>query len=297
MVNNTFENIELGGICFFRSPAAPNHFYYYAAVPALASHEDGTPQLNWIKEISTLVLTCSWSIPTKAQNPLLGIAALLTQIDDKASLSQAQIHATTAKVELLDAEGNYHFIDSPSTTSGYPPFNASFNVRLNERQAAVVEAALSVGDPIPLRITYQGTLQWEISEEASCAVVGDATQALRTLREGGMSLSRGRFRVFLSDCKTQLDVELAEGRLYKLTSNSENADEALKKQVENKAMKSTAETLKIMAEDLGLDLSEALKKTELKAEPDNVYSHKISRVESRSVEVRAELREYSNNVK
>src|ERR1700730_2102323 len=150
------ETLVAGGVGFLQDASCPTHSFYYAAEPSLAQHADGTPQLSWLKAASMLLLTTQWSLRPEVQDLLSGIAKFTK---GHISFTPASALVNKVSIELDDGRGDYRPIASAQQSSGYPPYQTSFNVKLDAEQTKIVDEALAEGRVIPLRITYHATLQ------------------------------------------------------------------------------------------------------------------------------------------
>jgi hypothetical protein len=234
----------IAGVYFFPGETSPTAFHYYPAEPSLAQTPSGEPQLTWLKPASLLLLETRWSVDERVRDALEKISELSSGL-----ISFTEVSATVREVtvELGDGEGNFTLIGTPSTSSGYAPFNAVFNATLDERQAELLDRAASQRQPIQLRVTYDATLRLRAESEATCSIVGDVTKDIEELLEASGFTPGERPMITIFDSRDQIEKSLDSDRLVKKTDSSPNAPDDLKEEAEAMATEWAAKSLRDMA--------------------------------------------------
>jgi hypothetical protein len=180
---------------FFYTPGSPSPELTPAGVPAatLVGTGDG----------GFLQLGVHWAL---TQNQLQDLQQyLLRQFPDLASapiLSPEHVSVDGVKL-VLQMPDRSNSVLATSTSAGYPPFTAVFNLALDAAQFAQASSALSGRENV-LKVQYEISGQSAVT--CTAAISGDVRQDVQELDPADVDACRARIESALSDGRLKLEV-------------------------------------------------------------------------------------------
>lgn len=228
------------GIYYYQSKDDPATFFYIPEKPCPEKDPGGKPTLTlWVSDqgaILQLGTRCGVNAD-QFKDILKHVAGQFPDLDS-ASIRFMPIMASIREATLSIGDGTGKFTDVQTTsTSGFPPFSALFNVSLTAEQKTRAVAALS-GHQGFLRIAYRGSLPSEVPVTVS--ISGDVRYDIEDLGSDAT----------VERCRDQIDVAVTAGRLNVTRSYPSGVSDEILKEVEALAREKGAEILLRMSCDL-----------------------------------------------
>ncbi|UVT16504.1 MAG: hypothetical protein H8K04_02760 [Nitrospira sp.] len=199
------------GLYGYEDSDSPDTFYYVPGEPSPERDPQGKPTLSLLafEDTAILKLGARWGPEEKT------LDAFRRDIVDQfptRRLTSSMVRLTHSPITMRSADlvvtcenGRSEFLQSVAT-SGFPPFMAIFNVRLNAVAKASVIRALH-GTPHLLTVKYRGCFTSPLPLSAS--ISGDARDEVRALRPSST----------VAEARALVDRALASGQ-FTLTRHS-----------------------------------------------------------------------------
>ncbi len=200
---NTVDGFEVQGLHCFQSSDDPSMFFYVPANPGPEVDSQNRPTLLMFVSGTgaMLQLGSNWKAEGSQLEALRSeLAKRHPEIDPSAiRLSTGASSVQKVTLALGNGQGSFDTLQS-STSSGFPPYSAIFNVRLTNEQKNRAVAALN-GRSGFLKITYLVTVPEFLSVDVT--IRGDVKDQLAALDSSAT----------LADCRESVEAALADGRL------------------------------------------------------------------------------------
>lgn len=176
--------IEFGNIRAFGDAEDPNHWSFIPLQPDLQRGEDGRPMISLFELGACAQLTFStlWQASPDEISTLISLIGLVDAGAPDLQLGFAPIGSPRCRVLVADGAGGYSPIGT-SETSGYPPYQAVFNLALTGAELEHARAALR-GERGHLTIEYAAEMLLPKQGEARLSV--DTERLLAWLAERGI---------------------------------------------------------------------------------------------------------------
>jgi hypothetical protein len=178
-------NFDSRNLRCFASPLDGKSYHFLPKIPDLARDSDRQPMLTFfdVGASGYLLLTARWDAPEGDLDALRHELALRISEPDAAGirLSFAPVRSPRCQVLIGDGSGSYQSL-AISTTSGLPPYDAVFNLVLQNEHLLWAKAGLR-GEPGFLGIEYLAELESPVSASATFHAL--AVELLPWLRSQG----------------------------------------------------------------------------------------------------------------
>jgi hypothetical protein len=161
-------SFDFRGLRYFPSADDVTACYFLPRQPGLQSDADGRPMLTMVDlgASAYLLFTGRWAASEIDLNDLRSeLAARDCELVDLVKLSYAPITSPRCNVLIGDGGGSFQTI-ATSNTSGFPPYDAAFNLFLENDRLAHAKAGLR-GEQGFLGIEYQAELPVPIKATAT----------------------------------------------------------------------------------------------------------------------------------
>jgi hypothetical protein len=167
---------ETRGIRYAPSAQDPAVWEYLPRTPMLRRGPDGSPLLTLIGQGTSgfLLVTVTWGAPDSDIAAVRSdIAAQISAASpDLVRLAFAPLTAPRCTALIGDGAGGFESV-ATSSTSGTPPYDALFNVALQDEQLAAARAAID-GGPGRLAVEYEALALLPASATATFTASGPA---------------------------------------------------------------------------------------------------------------------------
>jgi hypothetical protein len=162
-------SFEFRDLRCFASPLDGKSYYFLPKTPDLVRDADRQPMLTFfdVGPSGYLIFTAHWDAPEGDLDALRHELALSTSEPDPARirLSFAPVRSPRCQVLIGDGTGSYQAL-ATSTTSGVPPYDAVFNLVLQNEHLLWARAGLR-GEPGFLGIEYRAELDSPVTAGAT----------------------------------------------------------------------------------------------------------------------------------
>jgi len=203
------DGFNLRGVDVYRSKEDPSTFFYLPGKPLPETGPDGRPSLQLIASDKSAILQLSsqWSVKSSILNSLKDdLSGKFKELQKELiRLSPAQISVSEATLFLVDKSGEFYELQS-AQTSGFPPFTAMFNVKLNSEDKVKVISSLN-GKQNVLLVSYKGYLP--VERGVKVLIFGDVSREISVL-DKSISLEEALAVVESAISKGRLSVEKSE---------------------------------------------------------------------------------------
>lgn len=162
--------IEFGNIRAFSNAQDPNHWSFIPLQPDLQRGADGRPMISLFEHgvFAQLTFSTLWQADPDELSALANIIGGDNDASPVLQLAFAPISSPRCRVLVADGAGGFSPIGT-SDTSGYPPYQALFNLGLSGAELEHARAALR-GEPSHLKIEYAAELLMPKQGEARLSV-------------------------------------------------------------------------------------------------------------------------------
>lgn len=225
---------ELAGVRYYRSESDPETFVMLPDAPVPQRDPRGRPALTlWVDRAGArLQLGCRWEVGAER---LAALKRELLRLHPELSppllrLQPASLGAVCAELALGDGVAEAAPVASTSS-SGFTPYAAVFNVMLDDAQREQALAALH-GRANFMTLTYRGALAGNVT--ATVTIDGDVAEDLEELPPNPGAEA----------CLAQVAAALEAGRLTMARSGDTGTPEELWRRAEEQAMTRAATELR-----------------------------------------------------
>jgi hypothetical protein len=189
-MESTSSSLGVVGLRWFPDPSAPRRYYFLPAAPDLQRDSNRRPMITMLDvgPSGYLMFTATWSAPAGSVEALRREIAADSHDSDPSGvvLSFAPLSSVLCRALLGDGTGAFQTI-ATSATSRVPPYDALFNLPVQDERLARVRSAMR-GEPGFLAIEYAADLLVpSIGTGALRAEAGRLLPWLRTRSDSGKS--------------------------------------------------------------------------------------------------------------
>ena len=170
------DTFDFRGLRCFASAKDATTWHFLPRQADVQRGTDGRPLLTLVDmgSVAYLLFTASWGVSHEDVQDLR--AEIASRIPgaraDRLMLAFAPVASVRCDVMMGDGRGSFEAVAS-NATSGYPPFDATFNLYLQGERLAHAKAALR-GEPGRLAVEYSAELRTPVSARAHLTAHGPA---------------------------------------------------------------------------------------------------------------------------
>jgi hypothetical protein len=226
-------SFDFRGCHFYQSDDDRQTFYYLPGEPTPERSPSGEPTLTFLvtDQSALLQLATRWEVENSVIDSVpIEIRNRFPDIDPgQVRFSPAPVSIESVSLMLTTGDEAEKAL-ATTTSSGFPPYAALFNVTLTPAQKAQVASALN-GRKGLLKVVYKSSLTLGVSAEAS--IMADVETDIAELGPNAT----------LADCQARIEAGINDGRLKFKRSSSAAAPDALKDKADRLAKEKAADIL------------------------------------------------------
>jgi len=209
-------------IQYRQSDNDPNVFFFIPGSPSPEIMSSGNPAASMIGNDNggVLQLGVHWDVSGERLRSLGDYLRGRFQLAAPPQLTMDRVSVDAVKLDLSMPDGRSESIAS-TTSSGYLPFAALFNVPLDAAHFGQSRLAMTGRQQI-LKVTYE--ISGQSLAYCTATISGDARQDVQDLQSNAEA----------ADCRRQIDTSLVEGRLQ-LAVTGDDVSDAFRTRVVNAA--------------------------------------------------------------